>query len=95
MVIHNPQRQRFEVALEGKVAKLEYRIKENRITLIHTEVPHELEGHGIAAELARAALEYAREFNLLVVPSCRYVASYLKKHPEYQEIVDPDYRNEP
>jgi predicted GNAT family acetyltransferase len=95
MVIHNPQQQRFEMALEGKLARLDYQIKENRIALTHTEVPPEFRWHGVGAELAKAALDYAREFGLLVIPSCPYVADYLNKHPEYQEIVDPDYRDEP
>ena len=95
MVIHNPQQQRFEMALEDRLAKLDYRIKGTRINLFHTEVPPEFQERGIAAELARAALEYAREFGLLVIPSCAYVADFLKKHPEYQEIVDPEYRDEP
>ncbi len=95
MVIHNPQRQRFEVSVEGHLAKLEYRLLEDRIDLFHTEVPPQFEGHGIAAELVKAALDYAREFGLLVIPSCQYVAEFLLKHPEYQEIVDSKYRDEP
>jgi uncharacterized protein len=95
MVIHNGQRQRFEMALEGKVATLDYQINGNRIALTHTEVPPEFQDRGIAAELVKAALDYAREFNLLVIPSCAYVADFVIKHQEYQEIVDPDYRDEP
>jgi len=95
MVIHNPQQQRFEMALDGKLARLDYQITGNRIALTHTEVPPEFQDRGIAAELAKAALDYAREFGLLVIPSCPYVADYLKRHPEYQEIVDPEYRDEP
>ncbi|MCA9910763.1 MAG: N-acetyltransferase, partial [Gammaproteobacteria bacterium] len=51
------------------------------------EVPPAYEGQGIAARLAHAALEYAKEQGLKVNPVCPYVKAYLRKHPEYQSIV--------
>ena len=53
----------------------------------HTVVPLALEGHGIAGRLARAALDYARDRGLSVVPLCPYVADYIGKHPEYEDLV--------
>ena len=45
---------------------------------------------GVAGKLARAALEYAREHNLSVIPRCPFVAAYIRKHPEYQSLVQAD-----
>jgi hypothetical protein len=58
------------------------------MTILHTGVPLELEGHGIGSRLARAALEYARAHGLRVVPVCPFVRAYLKQHPEYLDVVD-------
>lgn len=57
------------------------------ITFVHTEVPSELEGRGVGGELVRSGLEYARSNALRVVPQCSFVASYLKRHPEYTDLV--------
>jgi predicted GNAT family acetyltransferase len=59
----------------------------SHIVLEHTEVPRAQQGQGLAGALAKAALEYARENNLSVIPVCPFVLSYLSRHPEYQSLV--------
>ena len=86
-VIHNPERHRFEVRIEGQLAQTAYEREGNVITFTHTFVPESLSGHGIAKHLAQSALEYARENNLSVVPLCPFVAAYIKRHPEYEPLV--------
>jgi uncharacterized protein len=54
------------------------------------EVPPALEGQGLAAKLVRAALDFAREQNLRVVPVCPYVSSFIRKHGEYPDLVSAD-----
>jgi predicted GNAT family acetyltransferase len=55
--------------------------------LVHTEVPAELEGRGIASRLVAAAFAYAREQGLTVVPVCSYVRSYMRRHPETASLL--------
>jgi uncharacterized protein len=78
---------RFEIEREGHVAYLEYALAGKTLQLIHTEVPAALRGHGLGSELAHSALEWAREQNLKVDVICPSVAEYLKKHPEYSDVV--------
>jgi len=88
-VIHNESNHRFEVHLgEGALAQLAYVRKGGSLNLAHTEVPPEWEGRGIAAELTRVALEYDRQHQLPVIPSCPYVQAYLNQHPEYRVLLD-------
>jgi uncharacterized protein len=78
----------FEIEIDGHVALLQYfRRGSDTIVYPHTLVPPELEGHGLAARLAKHALEYARANGLRVVPRCPYVRAYLERHPEYQDLV--------
>lgn len=77
----------------GQVAVLEYARGADRITLIHTGVPEALEGHGIAGRLAKTALDEARVQGLAVIPRCRYVAAYIRRHPEYAELVPTSARD--
>lgn len=86
-VTHNEEAYRFEAAVDGLRSLLAYRLFPDRIVLHHTEVPPPIEGHGIAAKLARAALDFARSHHLRVVPLCPYVASFLRKHREYQDLL--------
>jgi predicted GNAT family acetyltransferase len=90
-VTHLPELGRFEASADGvpdAVGELAYTTDGRKMTILHTGVPLELEGHGIGSRLARAALEYARAHGLRVVPVCPFVRAYLKQHPEYLDVVD-------
>lgn len=84
---HNPAQTRWEAQTDAGMALLSYTEKNGRLHLTHTEVPEAAEGEGIGSSLVRAALEDARAKGLKVVPDCPFVGSYLKRHPEYQELV--------
>jgi predicted GNAT family acetyltransferase len=86
-VTHNEQAQRFEVVIDGALARADYRMFGNAMRLHHTEVPRSLEGRGIAGALVRAALDYARATGLRVEPACSYVNSYMRRHPETHDLL--------
>jgi hypothetical protein len=89
-VVHNERFQRFEAVVDGLASMLAYVRTSDRIVFDHTEVPSRLQGHGLAAKLTQTALDFAREARLRVVPKCSYVAAYLRKHPEYHALLDPE-----
>ena len=91
-VINNQQEQRFEIHDSGEVAYLEYRFYKNDIALMHTLVPDALAGRGIASALAHYALEWAKADQKPVKVYCSFVSAYLKTHPEYDDIIDKNYR---
>lgn len=90
-VVHNKAAQRFEAVVDGQLSKVNYRIDEGVMRLVHTEVPHALEGRGIAAAMVKAALEHAREHGLKVAPVCSYVRVYMRRHPETQGLLEAGY----
>ena len=53
-----------------------------------TLVPEQYEGKGIAGALAKFALEYARSKNLKLIVYCPYVKMYMKRHPEYNDLLE-------
>ena len=81
-VTDNPAKSRFEFAADGRLAELLYRRNGKRLVLVHTEVPVELEGHGIGGKLVAAALDRAAEDGMTVVPSCPFARSWLERHPD-------------
>jgi predicted GNAT family acetyltransferase len=86
-VQNNEKEQRFEIETSVEKAFLEYRLYHNDIALIHTSVPESLNGKGIASALAEYALDWARTHNKKVKVYCPFVATYLKRHPEYTDII--------
>lgn len=78
---------RFEIERDGQLAYLEYTLAGKVLQLIHSEVPEALRGKGLGSELARSALEWARENGMKVDVICPTVAAYLEKHPEYSDLV--------
>jgi len=91
-ISHNENERRFECPVDGGLAFAEYNRDGDQITFIHTEVPPEAEGKGVAGKIVAAALAYARENELQVVPQCAYVQSFLERHREWEDLVDPEYR---
>lgn len=87
----NPESNRFEVEVGSHMAIAEYTITSDAIMFRHTEVPAALEGRGIGSALVKAGLQAARDRGLKVIPVCPFVSAYMKKHPETQDLLHPDY----
>ncbi len=90
---NNVSAQRWEAWLGDYVAFTNYRLNEDTIHFLKTRVPPELEGQGVASRLVKAALDNARAKHLTVVPICRFVTVYIRRHPEYRDLVYPDFRH--
>ncbi len=88
-VRHNTAAQRFELDTDdGRLAVADYRLRRDGVvTFTHTGVPFEQRGRGIAAALIEAALDWARQQKLQVVPACSYVARYMERHPETEDLL--------
>lgn len=88
MEVHdNPAKGRFELATGGVVAFVEYQREGNRMVLTHTEVPDVVSGQGIGSKLVRGVLDTLRVRGMQVVPRCEFVAAYVERQPEYQDLV--------
>lgn len=90
--VNNEAAGRFEVRLGEDVAYAEYRILANGILFPHTEVPPAMERKGVGGALVTTALAWARARGALVMPTCPFFAAYIKRHPEWHDIVHPLYK---
>lgn len=86
-IVNNKERSRFEIQLDDKYAFVDYRWRNRDLAIMHTEVPKEYEGKGIAAAMVKHVLEYAKKEGLKILVYCPYTAAYIKRHPEYKELV--------
>ncbi len=87
----NIEKKRFEAEVENSLALIEYIRAEDKMYLTHTEVPTELEGKGIASSMAKQVLQQIKDEHLKLVPLCPFIASYIKRHPEWKEILAKGY----
>ena len=86
-VVDNEAASRFEVSIDGHLAELVYRRHRDRLVLVHTGVPDELEGRGVGGMLVRAAIARAVQDGLTVVPLCPFARRWLERHPEVASTV--------
>ena len=86
--VHNDTaNHRFTLDVDGHIAFSQYRLSPGVITFVHTEVPKQLGGRGISSELARGALEQVRTLGLKVVALCPFIAAFIAKHPEFNDLL--------
>lgn len=86
-VRHNPEAQQFEATVDGELCRAHYRRTGDVLAMNHTEVPPRLSRRGIAGELVRAAIEFARVNGLRIAPHCSYVRGYFQRHPEARDVL--------
>jgi uncharacterized protein len=87
-IINDKQSSRFVMRADENEVYVLYTEDRETIDLYSTYTPAKLRGQGLAAKVVLAAIEYAKEQNLKVIPGCWYVRKFLEKHPEYESIVN-------
>jgi predicted GNAT family acetyltransferase len=86
----NDKTDHLELEVDGYTAFIKYKVIGNNLFLIHTEVPEALKGNGVGKAIVEKAFRFAREKGYAIVPICPFVQAYLKKHPEWREIISKD-----
>ena len=87
-VTDRPNELRYEIEVDGEVAGfLMYRLEPGVIELVHTDVAPKWEGKGVGGALVKGALDDVRARGLKMRPFCPFVRAYIKRHPEYQDLV--------
>jgi predicted GNAT family acetyltransferase len=88
---HVPEKNRFEIVVDGETCVLDYRLGtglDNRVmTMTRVYVPPPVEGRGIASRLTRFALDHCRAKGLSVIPRCPYVATWIQRHDDYEDLL--------
>ena len=84
----NEELSQFEMDLDGGKAFIGFiRERDGTLNLVHTEVPPEYEGKGVGSRLVKQTLEQIKTTDKKIVPSCPFIAAYIKRHPEYESLI--------
>lgn len=88
VVVENLAQRRFELALsDDAVAAAYYRVEGDNLVLIHTEVPSEYSGQGVASQLASGTFDLIRASGRKAILRCAFMNSFFVRHPEYSDVV--------
>lgn len=87
-IIHDKDQQIFYSIRDGKESYIRYSLPDKEtINFLRTFVPPEQRHKGLAGEITKAALAYAKENNLKVIPTCSYVDHFIDQNKEYKELL--------
>ena len=88
-----PEAKRFEARVDGELAGfIQYQKRPDAIVLIHTQVLDEFEGKGVGSVLVRRVLDDIRARGGKIIPTCPFVAEYIRRHPENVDVVAAPFR---
>lgn len=91
-LVKNAVDKRFELKVGDYTAFIDYKEHGQKIWLIHTEAPEELQGKGAATAVIEKTLSYIEDNGYKLIPLCPLVAAYLKRHPEWDRVLDESAR---
>ena len=83
----NTSKQRFEIQIEEEFGYIDYRFYKGNLAFMHTFIPEAERGKGTAAALAKFGLEYAKKEKLNIMLYCPFIASFVRRHPEYNDLI--------
>ena len=72
---------------------VEYEDVDGERAVLHTQVLDAFEGEGIGSALARGVLDDLRARGIKVRPFCPFVAGWIRRHPDYLDVVAGVFRN--
>lgn len=91
-IVNEKSARQFELTVEGHTARIEYEQDGKKIFLTHTLVPKALEGKGVGSAMVEKVLTYIEEAGWKLVPMCPFVAAHLRRHPEWQRLLEKGVR---
>ena len=85
---HDKNNNRFTLDINGELAKVEYKLKDNKMYLVHSEVPYNLRGKGIGKVLVEKTFEKLTEEGYKAIAVCSYVKAVARRNEKWNKIID-------
>lgn len=78
---------RYEMDEHGLTSYADYRRQGDRLFIDYVYAPPDLRGTGASGRLMQAVAADARAKGLSITPICGYAAAWLKRSPEFRDLV--------
>ncbi len=85
---HDKKNSRFTLDINGELAKVEYRLKDNKMHLVHSIVPYNLRGKGIGRVLVEKAFEKLTKEGYKAVAVCSFVKAVARRSDKWSQIIE-------
>lgn len=85
---HDKDNQQFTLDINGELAKVEYKLKDNKVYLVHSEVPYNLRGQGIGKILVEKTFEQLTKEGYEAVAVCSYVRAVASRSEKWKDIIE-------
>jgi predicted GNAT family acetyltransferase len=86
-VRHEPERSQFVAEANGTLSYVRYMLDGDTLDLMSTYVHPNVRGRRVGEILVMRALDFARENDYEVIPTCWFVDTVVRRHPEYGELL--------
>jgi predicted GNAT family acetyltransferase len=87
-IVHDAAGRRFLAELPSGTALLVYAPAGDRVMDFYsTYVPPGERGRGMAGRLVEAGLAWARSQGIQIIPTCWFVAEWVRAHPEHADLL--------
>lgn len=83
----NTEQEQFERQVGDQVVFATYRLDGDVLTIKYVEAPEALRGSGEAGKLMQDVMGHARSKGYKVIPICGYAVSWIRRHPEVQDLL--------
>ncbi|WP_239088994.1 MULTISPECIES: GNAT family N-acetyltransferase [Micromonospora] len=88
LVEENAAKHRYEILVDDALAGFTaYLPRGEALVFTHTEVDPAFQGMGVGSALMRGTLDQVRAQGQRIVPQCPFMAAFIKRHPEYADLV--------
>jgi len=87
LITDNRDASRYELEIDGGIVFAIYRRDGATVVIRHVEAPPFLRGSGAAGRLMEGIVAQARAEHLKLRPLCSYAAAWLRRHPEYRDLL--------
>ena len=87
-IVHVKENNQFTLDINGEIAKIDYQLRDDKMYLIHSEVPYNLRGQGIGKVLVEKTFEKLTEEGYKAVVICSYIKAVAMRSEKWKSIIE-------
>jgi len=87
-IVHDKNKKSFLLDINGEIAKVDYQLRNDKMYLIHSEVPYDLRGNGIGKVLVEKTFEKLNTEGYKAIAICSYIKAVAQRSEKWNKIIE-------